>query len=308
MHVSSFRSLAALVPAAVLFACNSEGPAPAAAPPEEDIHHERSFAWDSPAQPPALARIAARETHFNDAEEFARVLTDLDVALERREVSDSLWKPLDHAFDELDLALWNTYGTVHVAGKLVLDEATLRARCTPMAEGDGADALGKAASAYGPLEATHRVYPYKMIGRSWDNYDLVVYKSTGAETQFKKHRSKMWVTAWWDTDASRIGVRAYLFDCGISNSTRTCRHSSARTTTARNDDYVAARDFSAGMKVTYTFPGTFSASPTTLNAADAAVGMHAVDHAGIAFRAQSSSGLYDPVTVVNLPGLSHVTW
>src|SRR5690606_2833838 len=139
-----------------------------------------------------------------------------------------------------------------------------------------------------------------------------VYKSTGAETQFKKHRTRLMTTAWWDTEASRIGVRAYLLNCGTTGAgaqaRRTCTLGGLRTETGRNDDHVSQRDFSAGVNVTFSFPKTISLSPTKLKVSDAVRGMHSVDHAGIAFRAASSSGLTDGTLLVSVPAPEYVSW
>src|SRR5690606_27723189 len=125
----------------------------------------------------ALARITARETGFADAEGFVAAVQALTSRLEDRDFTDSLWKPLDHACDELDLALWNAYGTIRVGDSTVFDENILRSRCTPIGgeadeasvedDASGAEAggvLGKPASNWKwwtEHETEHRVYPYK---------------------------------------------------------------------------------------------------------------------------------------------------
>lgn len=317
---------------AVFTGCQLDAPGSPDAPAAEDRFHEKSFSWDDPAATPALARTAARVTRFTTSAELADAVRSLDASLRDPGFADSLWKPVDHACDELSLALWNAYGTIQLGDVVVLDEAILRSRCldlraAPGNPGDGGDAqgsggqgagdaaLGKSAgvSAVHPeAEVVERVYPYKMIGRSWDNYDLVVYKSTGAETQFKKHRTRLMTTAWWDTEASRIGVRAYLLNCGTTGAgaqaRRTCTLGGLRTETGRNDDHVSQRDFSAGVNVTFSFPKTISLSPTKLKVSDAVRGMHSVDHAGIAFRAASSSGLTDGTLLVSVPAPEYVSW
>lgn len=326
------RSAAALVALAAwagLTACQVEPAGPPAEAAAEDRFHEKSFSWDDPGSTPALAKTAARVTRFSGREELASALRGLDAALRDPAFVDSLWKPLDHACDGLTLALWNMYGTILLGDSVVLDEAILKSRCMDLRVGEagaggeagrgggsaGDETLGKSAgtSAVHPdEEVVDRVYPYKMIGRSWNNYDLVVYKSTGAETQFKKYRTKLLTTAWWDTEASRIGVRAYLLNCGTTGTgtqaRRTCTSGGLRTATARDDDFVSHRDFSAGMNVTFTFPKTISLTPTKLSVSDAVLGMHSVDHAGIAFRAASSSGLTDGTLLVSVPPREYVTW
>lgn len=322
----SAATLAAVTAVAGFAACQV---APAGSPDEvavEDRFHEKSFSWDDPGATPALMKTAARITRFSGREELATALRGVDAALRESAFGDSLWKPLDHACDGLTLGLWNMYGTILLGDSVVLDEAILKSRCRDLRVGEtdeGSESGGSARDeAFGKpaaLSAVHpdeeisdRVYPYKMIGRSWNNYDLVVYKSTGAETQFKKHRTKLLTTAWWDTEASRIGVRAYLLNCGTTGTgtqtRRTCTLGGLRTATARDDDFVSHRDFSAGMNVTFTFPKTISLTPTKLSVSDAVLAMHSVDHAGIAFRAASSSGLTDGTLLVSVPPREYVTW
>jgi hypothetical protein len=286
----------------------------------EDRFHEKSFSWDAPEATPALAKTAARSTHFATPEALGEAIRNLDASLSSPAFTDSLWKPIDYACDELAIALWNAYGTVTLGDSVVLDETILKSRCTFVggeaslgATTAGSEGnLAKQNATYPALENEHRVYPYKMIGRSWDNFDLVVYKSTGSETQFKKHREKLFKTAWWDTDATRLGVRAYLLNCGVSGSgtsaVRTCVSAGFRTGSVRNDDYVGERDFSAGLQIAYTPPSTFTAAPARLKVSDAVLGMHSADHAGIAFRATSSSGLTNATVVVQTPSLEYVTW
>lgn len=278
----------------------------------EDRFHEKSFSWTERDATPALEKTAARRTRFTNPEALGEAIRALDDSLHHRTFSDSLWKPVDHACDELDLALWNIYGTVMLGDSVVFNEAILKERCTEISSDHTFAKAGAAKATYPASESEHRLYPYKMIGRSWDNFNLVVYKSTGSETQFKKHREKLFVTAWWDTDATRIGVRTYLLNCGAGvtggGATRTCISGGLRTTSSRNEDYVAQRDFSAGLAVTYTFPGTVNASPATLKVSDAVIGMHSVDHAGLAFRASTSSGLTHATTLTAMPPLEYVTW
>jgi hypothetical protein len=278
----------------------------------EDRFHEKSFSWDDPAATPALAKAAARRTRFATADEWGRALRALDDSLRDPAFSDGLWKPLDRACDGLTLALWNVHGTVSVGDSVVLDESILKSRCADIADEPRLAKAAAAQAVHPAADAEHRVYPYKMIGRSWDNYDLVVYKSTGSETQFKKHREKLFVTAWWDTDAARIGVRAYLLNCGVTVSgavaTRTCVSGGLRTAAARDHDYVVQRDFSAGIKLVQAFPEKILPSPTLMKVSDAVIGLHSVDHAGIAFRASSSSGLTPATRLALMPPLEYVTW
>lgn len=299
----------AFIAPGILSGCNvHEAPGVDAPTPGvvEDRHHEKSFSWSDPSVPPGLARISARATRFETMEALGEALATLNDSLVSKAFTDSLWKPLDHACDELLLALWNVYGTVSLRDSVVLDEPTLRAGCTRLEENIPLSKPGLA-HAHPDSESEHRVHPYKMIGRSWDNYDLVVYKSTGAETQFKKYRTKLFTTAWWDTDASRLGVRAYFLNCGVSGTTRTCHFAGTRTGSVTDGDYVAQRDFSAGLSIIYT-PSTGVTAPTRLKVSDAVFGMHSADHAGIAFRATSSSGLTAATVVAGMPIPAYVTW
>jgi hypothetical protein len=295
-----------------LIGCNQGDPIiPSTDSEIEDRFHEKSFSWTNPDATPELAKTSSLVTEFGTTTQWGEAIRALNDSLSTPGFSKNLWKPIDQACDELTLALWNTYGTVRVADSIVLSESIVRHGCIDVAS-DQPLAKAGAFAAYPSVEVDHRVYPYKMIGRSWDNYDMVVYKSTGAETQFKKHRTKVFVTAWWDTDATRIGVRTYLLNCGVTGSgtigTRTCLSGGMRTASAGNDDYVSQRDFSAGLLLTYTFPSTVSASPTKLKVSDAVIGMHSVDHAGIAFRASSSSGLTNATVLTMMPPLEYVTW
>jgi hypothetical protein len=304
----------------ILVACDFTDPdrspgSPSVNEPETERFHEKSFSWETQASAiPALAKTAARVTHFETPEAFGEAIRNLDAALQIRAFSDSLWKPIDFACDELDLAIWNTYGTVHLADTVVFNEAILKSRCSDIGGTEtslgnaSADPLGKSAATYPSTESEHRVYPYKMIGRSWDNFDLVVYKSTGGETQFKKHREKLFTTAWWDTDATRIGVRIYLMNCGVAGTQRTCYSVGTHSDWYKNDDYVSKRDFSAGVQVNFTPPSTVTLNPTKLRVSDAVYALHSADHAGIAFRATSSSGLTSATTVVGMPTPEYVTW
>jgi hypothetical protein len=307
--------------AAILTACDFTAPPSIgsdAQPGETDRFHEKSFSWDDPALTPALAKSATRETRFETAEALGQAIQDMDGNLRNPASSDSLWKPVDYACDELDLGLWNAFGTIRIRDSVVFDEAILKARCTyigepPGEKGDGADAkypsLGKTSATYASKEVEHRVHPYKMVGRSWNNFDAYLYRSTGGETQFKKYREKLFVTAWWDTEATRIGVKIHLLDCGTDNSGQICRASGAKSDWYRNDAYIAMRDYSLGVNVEYVSDATLRpVKPVYLRVSDAVISLHSADHAGIAFRAVSSSGLQTTARIVQLPPLQYVTW
>lgn len=167
---------------------------------------------------------------------------------------------MDYACDELLLALWNEYGTMVVDGNVVLDEAILKSTCKRISENSEKEILLAGRSAAGsnpPSEAIDRKYPYKMIGNSWKNFNIGVYKSTGGETQFKKERTRYWVTGWYDTDATRIGVRIYLFDCKDGNQGRACVLNRSTSDWYANDDYVSKRDFAVGASVSGSLDGLY---------------------------------------------------
>lgn len=316
------RGASGILMLGVLAACNSQQPQGVDSAPDidEDRYHEKSFSWDagknSLAKQGAVASVSARETRFQTPQELTRAIQQLEGSLDDADFADSLWKPLDYSCDELDLALWNTYGTVMLGDSVVFDEGALKARCRlTETSGEGAgrtpDAdslLGKAAGWkwWSETEVSDRQYPYKMIGRSWDDFNLSVYKSTGGETQFEKQRSKLGVTAWYDTDATRIGVRIYLFDCGRDVTGTLCSYSRSKTNWYANDDYTSEREAVTGA-VRISKEGV-SIQPVTLKISDAVYSMHSVDHAGLQFRASSSSGLTSETRVTTLITPTYVAW
>jgi hypothetical protein len=349
-----------------LSACNFNEPVSTAPAGEEggadtDRYHEKSFSWDSVPKPAVLAKAAALETRFETAGALAAAVAELEEQLKNQAVSDEVWKPIDYACDELDLALWNRYGTISVGGETVLDENGLKARCRYI--GDNA-VLARAAGSNPPKEAVDRQYPYKLIGNTWHNFDAIVYKSTGGETQFKKHRERFGFTGWYDTDATRIGVRIYLFDCASTGGKRICYLRRSTSDAYSGDDYVSKREFAVGFSINGTlrdnfpdlawlpvpswspdqfnaklaaidnslhnagltfidlrsFLGDFyafvqgfgikvpSVSAISLRVADGVIGLHSADHAGLRFRATSSSGLGDINTSVSTQQFDFVTW
>lgn len=302
---------------AAFTACNSptSDPAPAAV---EDRFHEKSFSWDAPTRDPALAKVTARKTRFENDEKFRQAIATLEADLGIPGVSDSLWKPIDYACDELALALWNAHGAVYVRDSLVLDEAILKAGCRYIGDDSLKAATGiltKSAAVYPTAVETDRQYPYKMIGESWDDFNIGVYKSTGGETQFKKHREKFGFTGWYDTDASKIGVRIYVLDCSV-NAPRICYRKYSQSDWYANDDYVSKRDATAGFFVKMTRPSpenNWTPSPTGIGlmdfrAADAVISMHSANHAGMQFRAVSSSGLTSTTEFAGPLFYDYVTW
>jgi hypothetical protein len=288
--------------------------------PDAGRYHERSFSWDAPVgglpKASALTGIASKQTTFASPEALGDAIVALEARLNDRNFTDSLWKPVDYTCDELDLALWNAYGTVRLGDSTVFDEAILKSRCRLSGSTDEAADAGTDSALLGKKsdwqwwhasEAVDRQYPYKMIGRSWDDYDIVVYKSTGGETQFEKNRSRFGITAWYDTDATRIGVRVYLFDCGMVGAQKYCYFGASRHSWYSNDDYVSTRDLALG-EFTINTRGGFKVRPAKLKGSDAVISMHSVDHAGLLFRAISASGAGTNVLTEANVLLEFVTW
>lgn len=297
LHVSLFPIAAALTG---LIGCNSQDARVTSASDDldEDRYHEKSFSWGESSgglpKASALAGIAGKQTAFATQEELVAAVKALDEKLKDHAFTDSLWKPVDYACDELDLAVWNEYGTVRLGDSVVFDEGMLKSRCR-LSEGIDQESEThdqtlekKSISMRHHQEVVDRQYPYKMIGRVWDNYDLWAYKSSGGETQFEKRRSRFGVTAWYDTDATRIGVRVYLFDCGDRDGLRYCYHGDTKMSWYKNDDYVSYRDFAVG-KIVIHSDRLPEIHPAKLFGSDFALSMHSVDHAGLQFRAQSIS-------------------
>jgi hypothetical protein len=300
-----------------LAACNFQEPQDVkSGNPDEDHSHEKSFSWNTPARAHALARTAALRTRFETEEALASAIQDLDEQLKSPAFSDNLWKPIDHACDELALAAWNTYGTLSLGDSIVFDEQTLKADCRYIG-GDSGTApagLAKAADDFTGAVVDDRQFPYKMIGESWDDFNIGVYKSTGGETQFKKRRERYGVMGWYDTDASRIGVRIYLLNCSTSGP-KTCYVSHSQKDWYSNDDYVSKRDYGVGLKVKFTRPtpeNNWTMDPKGVGlidfkVSDAVITMHSADHAGLQFRAQSSSGFASTAQIVP-HYYDYVTW
>lgn len=303
--------------------------------PDEGRYHEKSFSWSETTGPlakgSALLELARKETIFATADDMIAAVQVLNDKLKDKDFTDSLWKPVDYACDELDLAVWNVYGTVVVGDSVVFDEELLKVRCRPSEEFMGRqDGHNEADSGllmktafnwkwWKEAETEHRVYPYKLIGRSWNNFNIGVYKSTGGETQFKKHREKLWVTKWWDTDASRIGIRIYLIDCS-SAPPKECVINHSQSDWYANDDYVSEREPVAGTKFKFYAPTPSNGWTSDIRGVDpfylksfkvaaAVYSMHSASHAGIQFRAESSSGIDNaPVSPGHISALEFVTW
>jgi hypothetical protein len=367
MRFHVFRiPIAAAAGLAGLIGCNSpESPVTSISDdPDEGRYHEKSFSWGESSgglpKASALAGIAGKQTTFATQDELVAAVKALDEKLKDHDFTDSLWKPVDYACDELDLAVWNEYGTVLLDDSVVFDATILKERCRSIDENR---VLRKSASDNPPGEAIDRQYPYKMIGRSWDNFNLGVYKSTGAETQFKKRRSIWGVTGWYDLDATRIGVRIYLFDCGKSDvGSRVCLLRRSTSDWYKNDDYVSKREPAFGINVGGTLTGwmpnigwkpvwtpdqfnsrlsqideQFHNAGLTyidltswlgdfyeitrawtipipdfglmnLRVADGVMALHSVDHAGLKFRATSSSGLGAYNATQDVYQFDFVTW
>jgi hypothetical protein len=273
-----------------------------------DRFHLKTFSWD-PASPLAKSGYEghARSTRFESIEALGKAFEAMQRELRAAGASDSLWKPLNHSCPEFELALWNRYGEIRVRDSLFLDEALLRARCLPLSvPEEGGEALGKSA-AYASGEAQHRVYPYKMIGRVWSDRDLILLRSSGAETQFKKEREYFGVMGWWDTDAARIGVRIYLLDCG--GNPKVCYSGGEKSNWHRNASSAWQTDFSdwgeTRVQTTGLPPGI---KRLNLKVSEAAIALHSADHAGIRFRAVSTSGILASTPLLAMPATEYVTW
>lgn len=321
MNVRFMTGLSVALGLLVLTACTTDErhPTTSSVDPDEGRYHEKSFSWTEASGPlakgSALTAITSKETRFSSAEEMVAAVQAIEAHLKDKEFTDSLWKPVDYACDELDLAVWNMYGKVTVGDSLVFDEEILRSRCR-LSEEIAAqytapiDSQPLAKSTgwkwWSESEVTDRQYPYKMIGRSWSGFDLWAYQSTGGETQFEKRRSRFGITAWYDTDASRIGVRIYLFDCGTEYSQRVCYFGKSSNSWYKDDDYVSKRDFSVGQIIVNSnkFP---IVRPAKLRGSDGVLSMHSANHAGLQFRAYSSSGLNNAY-IADLILPEYVTW
>lgn|GEM_PF-3118099 len=304
-----------------LTACNNtDNLTTSAVDSDEERFHEKSFSWAEASGPlaksSAVKALAGKTTTFASGEELKAAVEALVAQLDDKDFTDSLWKPVDYACDELDLALWNTYGTIRVADSVVFDENIMRGRCRNSEEigmidssaFSSVDALGKSSKWkwWNESEVVDRQFPYKMIGRSWDNFDLWAYKSTGGETQFEKRRSRFGITSWWDTDASRIGVRIYLYDCGNVGLQKICYFRTHWNSWYKNDDYVSKRDFAVG-EIKWNSNNYPVIRPAKLAGSDAVLSMHSVDHNGLQFRAYSTSGLTNAVAD-DLIFPEYVTW
>lgn len=306
--------------------------------PDEGRYHEKSFSWSETTGPlakgSALSELASKETRFATADDMIAAVQTLYEKLKDKSFTDSLWKPVDYACDELELAVWNVYGKVVVEGAVVFDEEMLKGRCRPseavgesvsetgrLAKVNATSWLGEAGSGWPfPSEVSDRQYPYKMIGTSWSNDYYGVYKSAGGATQFEKRRSKLGVTAWYDTDASRIGIRTYIIDCS-TYTPRECRVHKSLSDWNRNDDYVSEREpiIGGGFRNYYPTPNNGLTDVPEIyypvnyakkfKVADAALSMHSVDHAGLIFRAMSSYGIGSaPVSGGKFLSYDYVTW
>jgi hypothetical protein len=320
MRLHVFRiPFAAAAGLAGLIGCNSpDSPVTSTSDdPDEGRYHEKSFSWSESSgglpKASALAGIAGKQTTFASQDELVEAVKALDEKLKDHDFTDSLWKPVDYACDELDLAVWNEYGTVRLGDSVVFDEGILKSRCR-LSEGiEEASAtenasLGKInAGTIGGREAAERLYPYKMIGRSWDDYNTLGFPNTGGETQFEKHRSRFGISAWYDTDATRIGVRIYLFDCGKVLAQQYCYYIRKKSDWFKNDDYVSRRVLS-GDKIEGHLYNQGEAIPAYLYQAAAIMAVHSADHAGMQFRAYTQSGFNADVISNDVIIPEFVTW
>jgi hypothetical protein len=341
---------------------------------DTDKFHEKSFSWDTASHVTTIAARAANAPAYNfTIAQLDSIVSATNKKLSNSSYTKSLWKPVDYSCDELEIALWNEFNTITVDGRILLNDSTVKSHCSYT--GDEKITIASRSSAAGvnpPSEAIDRKYPYKMIGRSWNTFDVGVYKSTGAETQFEKRRTSWGVTAWYDTDASRIGVRIYLFDCTGAGTKRACILRRSTSDWYANDDYVSKREFAVGGSVSGTLNGIYpeigwvpvankispmirdpaeiqsaidrAAAATSdrilirgianelseayshfytslglntltpdlgfvaLNVSDGVMALHSADHAGMKFRAISSSGLGATASYNSYRTLDYVAW
>lgn len=266
-HFRSARTLIALVP--IVAGCAFEGADEF--DPDEGRYHEQAFQLGDDADPVVLAG-RARSTDLEQAE-FGKEVERLATAITKKDFRSALKQPLDYRCDLIQLALLLEHGTLRVEGKEVVSIDSLRRTCRRVS--DEAATLGAPgpqtqaqvappAGSWPAAEVDDRQYPYKMIGRSWHNFDVGVYKSTGAETQFQKYRKRGWwdVRAWWGLDADRVGIRTYYFDCpsvpaGHALATVCFGHSTRPSSSdwQANDDYVGERDMAIGAGVNFNLQG-----------------------------------------------------
>ena len=219
---------------------------------------------------PVVSAQGARPATTLSTKQFEQELKRVSTSLKDKTFRSTVPRPSDFDCDAVALALFAKYGTLRVAGREVISPARLRQACRPRAAATtvanpaATTMAATAAAAWPATEVNDRQYPYKMIGRSWHNFDVGVYKSTGAETEFQKHRQRVWWedTRWWGLDADRIGIRTYYFDCphvpAYHALATTCFSAPGRPSSSdwqKNDDYIGERDLAVSAQVSFNLDG-----------------------------------------------------
>jgi hypothetical protein len=245
---------------------SSEGP-----DPDDGRYHEQAFRLGDDEDPVVIAGRAHRTELSQN--ELDKEMDRLAAAITKKDFRNRLSLPLDYGCDLVQLALFQEHGTLRVAGIDVVGVDALRRSCRPLQSDEPTvEKPARRTEAQDPppvgswpaSEVDDRQYPYKMIGRSWHNFDIGVYKSTGAETQFQKRRKRGWwdVTAWWGLDADRIGIRTYYFDCPSLPEghpmQRVCFGAPGRPSSSdwqAHDDYVGERDMAVGGGISFNLQG-----------------------------------------------------
>lgn len=230
-------------------------------------YHENSFSFEGKDSSNVAARIASKKSTLT-REQLNAAVQKLSEKLKDRAYAKALARPLDYICDELLLATYNEYGSVYVGDSLLLDLDILKARCKYI--GEKADVAARSAAVVMDWNlsssAEDRQYPYKMIGSSWADWDVGVYKSTGGETYFKKYRRKYFTSAWYDLDADHIGVRIYLFDRIAIEGYKTYMVLERSTSDFYNGDYsVSKRDWAAGLTIGASYNTNTSSQFTGLS-------------------------------------------
>ncbi len=226
--------------------------------PESDTDSYRSkvFSFENIPEGP-LKKHSERSTHFETIENYSEKVADIYNKLQNDSYTKDIPHLLDYACNELLLAIYHELGNVSVRDSIVMSKTVLMDNCTPVENSGG---LAKSAATVNPpTEVSNRQYPYKMIGKSWRNWDIGVYRSTGGETFFHKKRSIWGTTKWWGLDAERIGVRSYFFSCPSSSYGtvlgNTCFHTYSNSDWDKYDDAVQTQHWAAGGVISFSLNG-----------------------------------------------------
>jgi hypothetical protein len=256
--------------ALVFVGCDGGSTAAVQSPSDPDAskYHENSFSFDSTVGGTVAARTLSSKTTFTRKQLDSTVKVLATKLQQDRAWANSLSKPVDYVCDELLLALFNQYGNVWIGDSLVLSQDLLKKMCKYTGENAVKAAPRSAISAAGgwslSSQADDRQYPYKMIGTSWANFDALVYKSTGGETDFQKYRRKYLTSAWWGLDADHIGVRIYLFNkVPVLNNPAIFILQRSTSDFYSGSSSVSKREFAVGITIGGTFGGSLSSVDVT---------------------------------------------